>query len=89
MVDADDNAFGQPPAELLPDGCDGTHNSLRQIASRRKSIAHAEYRVAPSGEGLFVHQVLEIDNFSYCFRSNYRVRKTETPYAIRISLPVA
>lgn len=86
-IEADDQAVGRPPSDLMPNESDGSYESLRRLTSTRGNMEHAEYRVGPTGQGEFVQQILEIGDLGFCFRRN-RLRKTDAPYAIRIALPV-
>jgi hypothetical protein len=88
-IDVDDvNDTGKPPRELLPFDTPPTYAAITEAARTKRygdHLEHAEYRIGTSGKGEFVHKIVEVGRIGYCFRSS-RARKTELPYAIRISL---
>ncbi|HXK59520.1 MAG TPA: hypothetical protein PLP42_06440 [Acidobacteriota bacterium] len=71
-----------PPAPLLL-GTSGTYRQLRDAvpASDRWYAEKAIY----SNRGLFVHKVIELGRFRYCFLQR-EIRDDELPYSIEVSL---
>jgi len=71
------------PPEILLLGTQGTYGELeRQIPRAERSIAE---RAVYSNTGAFVHKVIEIARFSFCFLEP-TIREEDCAYAIEVRL---
>lgn len=79
----DIGSLGSKPPEILLLGTQGTYGELEKIIPQknRKMAERAIY----SNTGAFVHKIIEIDRFRFCFL-NSNISENEKIYAIEIVL---
>ncbi|MEQ2005992.1 MAG: hypothetical protein ABMA26_04270 [Limisphaerales bacterium] len=74
---------GVKPPDALLFGTTGTYGELeRQIAARERKISE---RATYSNTGVFVHKIIEIGHFTFCFLEP-KIRTEEQVYAIKLRL---
>ena len=89
-VESDDGLTFTPPTALLPEGADGTYESIKAHLVKRDGDAPLEsaaYRIM--SDGMFVHRSMETKEWAYHFRGRKDKgvgARRESPYAIVVYL---